>query len=125
MAMVALAGSASVGILGILGTFGWGVERSINLTLVSHRLPLWFLVFALFLPRIALALMWLEGMLLPFHLEGWIPLLFAILLPRVLVLYLIYVDQGISLWFLIHAVVAVLVWGGGGHRMTRRRYREV
>ena len=122
MATVALAGSASVGILGILGL---GVERTIDLTLVSHRLPLWFLVFALFLPRIALALAWLEGMLLPFHLEGWIPLLFAILLPRVLVLYLIYVDQGISLWFLIHAVVAVLVWGGGGHRISRRRYREV
>jgi hypothetical protein len=49
---------------------------------------------------------------------------FAILLPRVQILFLIYVDQGISLWFLIHMVVAVLVWGGGGHRITRRRHVE-
>ena len=34
------------------------------------------------------------------------------LLPRLLVLYLIYVDQGVSLWFIIHLVVALLVWGG-------------
>lgn len=112
MAALALAGA---------GTLGWAVQGGFSLTLVSHRLPFWFLVFALFLPRVALAVGWLQGVLVPFNLQGWIPLVFAILLPRVLILYLIYVDQGISLWFLIHMVVAVLVWGGGGHRITRRR----
>jgi hypothetical protein len=115
MAVAALAGAALL---------GWIVQQhSLNLTLVSHLLPFWFLVFALFLPRIALVVAWFYGVLIPFHLHGWIPLVFAILLPRVLVLFLIYVDQGISLWFLIHLVVAVLVWGGGGHRYTRR-WRE-
>jgi len=52
---------------------------------------------------------------------GWIPLVFAILLPRVLILYVIYLDQGISLWFVIHLVGALLVWTGGGH--TYRRHR--
>ena len=46
----------------------------------------------------------------------------AALLPRVLVLYLIFVDQGLSLWFVIHLVVAVLVWcGSGGYHAQRRR----
>jgi hypothetical protein len=86
-----------------------------------HTLPLWFLVFSLFLPRIALAVYWLESAMLPFHLHGWLPLVVAILLPRVLVLYLIYLDQGVSLWFVVHLVTAVLVWGGSGSYHTRRR----
>ena len=92
-----------------------------SLTLVSHRLPFWFLVFALFLPRISLIVAWLQGVLVPFQLVGWIPLVFAILLPRALILYLIYLDQGISLWFLIHLAVAILVWIGGGHTYRSRR----
>jgi len=100
-------------------------EKEFSLRLVSHQLPFWFLVFALFLPRIALVVAWFQGVLIPFHfLQGWVPLVVAILIPRVLILYLIYVDQGFSLWFVIHLVVALLVWGGGGHRMSRRRYRD-
>ena len=58
---------------------------------------------------------------------GIIPLLFWLLLPRALVLYLIYLDQGISLWFLLHLVVALMVFGGSGQYHTRRRrvVREV
>ena len=97
------------------------VRQGFNLTLFSHRLPFWFLVFALFLPRVSLVVGWFQGILIPFHLVGWIPLLFAILLPRALVLYLIYLDQGLSLWFVIHLVVAILVWIGGGHTYRTRR----
>jgi hypothetical protein len=102
----------------------WMEEKQFTLTLFSHDLPFWFLVFSLFLPRVALVVAWFQGALIPFHLYGLIPLLFAIILPRVLILYLIYVDQGLSLWFVIHLVVALLVWGGGGHRMRRRQYRR-
>jgi hypothetical protein len=93
----------------------------LHILLVVHILPLWFLVFALFLPRIALFLLWLQNALVPFHLHGIIPLAFAIVLPRALVLYMIYLDQGVGLWFLIHLVVAVLVWGGSGGYHSRRR----
>jgi hypothetical protein len=99
-------------------------QFSLTLAFVVNRLPLWFLVFALFLPRIAMAVAWLQGVLLPFHLNGIIPPLFWLFLPRILVLYLIYVDQGLTLWFLVHLVVAILVWGGGGHQMRRRSRRE-
>jgi hypothetical protein len=91
---------------------------------VIHALPLWFLVFSLFLPRISLLMLWLESATAPFHLHGIVPLVVAILLPRVLVLYLIYLDQGISLWFIIHLVVALMVWGGSGRYHSRRYYRR-
>jgi hypothetical protein len=89
-----------------------------------HLLPLWFLVFALFLPRVALVLAWLEGALAHFHLRGLVPLLFGIFLPRILILFLIYLDQGVSLWFVIHLVVAVMVWSGSGEYHARRWRRD-
>ena len=97
---------------------------SFGVLLVIHTLPLWFLVFALFLPRIALLLLWVDHGTVPFHLHGVVPLVFAILLPRVLVLYLIYLDQGISLWFIIHLVAMLMVWGGSGGYHSRRRRRN-
>ncbi len=95
-----------------------------RILMVIHTLPLWFLVFALFLPRIALFLLWVETPLVPFQLHGIVPLLFAIFLPRILVLYLIYMDQGIGLWFIIHLVAALMVWGGSGGYSARRRRRH-
>ena len=103
----------------------WVAEQQFSISLVTRQLPFWFLVFALFLPRIALLVAWVQGTLMPFHLQGFIPLLFWLLLPRVLVLFLIYVDQGLSLWFVIHLVVAILVLGGGGHTMRRRRRNDL
>jgi hypothetical protein len=98
---------------------------SLGVLMVIHTLPLWFLVFSLFLPRIALLLLWIEGATVPFHLHGLLPLIVAVLLPRVMVLYLIYFDQGISLWFVIHLVAMGVAWGGsGGYMSRRRRYRE-
>ena len=106
----------------VMATMLWQqvVERGFSLTLITHQLPFWFLVFALFLPRVALAVAWLQGVLIPFHQTGWIPFVVAVLLPRVLVLYLIYLDQGVSLWFIIHLLVAILVWAGGGRSYSRR-----
>jgi hypothetical protein len=98
---------------------------SLQVLMVVHTLPLWFLVFALFLPRVALLVLWLDSATMPFHLHGFLPLVVAVLLPRILVLYMIYLDQGISLWFIIHLVAAVLTWGGSsGYYSRRRRYRD-
>jgi hypothetical protein len=94
-----------------------------HILLITHTLPLWFLVFSLFLPRIALLVFWLQNALAPFYLHGLLPVLLAIFLPRLLVLYLIYMDQGIDLWFIIHLVAALMVWGGSGSYHSRRRRR--
>jgi hypothetical protein len=69
----------------------------LHVLVVVHALPLWFLVFSLFLPRVALLLLWIQ------------------------VLFLIYLDQGISLWFILHLVAALMVWGGSGSYHARRR----
>jgi len=98
-----------------------------RLTLQSlsvHALPLWFLVFSLFLPRIVLILAWFDRDLVRFHLDSIISPILALILPRVLIVVLIYRDQGISLWFLIHLVVALCVWGGTGGRTYYRRGRR-
>jgi hypothetical protein len=95
-----------------------------QILMVIHTLPLWFLVFALFLPRVALLVLWLDAPVKTFHLHGLLPLIVAIFLPRILVLYLIYLDQGISLWFIIHLVAALMVWGGSGGYSVRRRSRR-
>jgi hypothetical protein len=94
---------------------------SVQMWWTIHTLPLWFLVFSLFLPRLALLVYWLDTGMVPFHLHGWLPLVVAVLLPRALVLYLIYLDQGIGLWFLIHLIVAVVLWASGGRYQARRR----
>ena len=95
-----------------------------SLSLV-HALPLWFLVLTLFFPRVGLLLLWLQASRLPFHLNGLVTLVFAILLPRLLVLYMIYLDLGIGLWFILHLIVALLVWGGSGNYHSRRYRRDV
>jgi len=96
----------------------------LHVVVFTHLLPFWFLIVALFLPRLALALMWLQGSLIRFHLGGIIPPILWLVLPRVLVLYVIYLDQGISFWFILHLIVAIMVWGGSGHYHTRRRRRS-
>lgn len=86
-----------------------------------HTLPLWFLVFSLFLPRLALLVYWLDGQALPFHVHGWVPLVVAILVPRLLVIYLIYMDQGVSFWFVVHLIAALVVFASGSRYQTRKR----
>ena len=91
---------------------------------VVHRLPLWFLLFSLFLPRVSLLLLWLQHTAARFPVYGLVSLIFAIVLPRVLILYLIYIDLGVGLWFIIHLVAALMVWGGSGGYHSRRYSRR-
>ena len=95
---------------------------------VTHLLPLWFLVFSLFLPRVALFLLWFDTAWILFPIRGILALIIGILLPRALVMYLIYCDQGFSVWLILHFVAALVVWGGSGRYSARRRrdrYHEI
>ncbi len=95
--------------------------------LATHGLPLWFLVFSLFLPRITLVIAWLQHSLPTYipNTVGILQIVIAILIPRILILFWIYEDQGISLWLLIHAVGLIVAWGGGSGTYVRRRRVEV
>ncbi|MGC9198465.1 MAG: hypothetical protein ACP5E5_05930 [Acidobacteriaceae bacterium] len=100
----------------------------IPLHLSTHAIPLWFLVLSLFFPRICIAIAWIEHDMTRYipSAVGIIPIIVALLIPRLLILFWIYSDQGIGIWFLIHAVALVFAWGGGSSRVyTRRRGTDV
>ena len=83
-----------------------------------EQLPLWFLLLSLLLPRVSLLIAYLTDGLEAYNLPVWVPLGLAILVPRVLVLILIFMDRGFSQWLLVHAIVMVFVYlaAGGSSR---------
>jgi hypothetical protein len=101
---------------------------NVHLNLATHTIPLWFLVLSLFLPRICILVAWLQHTMTAFipTTVGIIPVIVALLVPRLLILFWIYQDQGIGLWFLLHVIALLCAWGGGGSRVyTRRRVTYV
>lgn len=84
-----------------------------------ESLPLWFLILSLFLPRVSLVIAYFEHDLVAFAMHGWIPLALGVVIPRALVMILIYQDRGFSWWLLLHAVVMACVYGGSGSKAKR------
>lgn len=71
-----------------------------------------FLIASLFVPRIALLVMYLQGLVPPNPTPFVVDLLASAIMPRVLILVLISVTQGFSGWFWIHFIVTLLVYAG-------------
>jgi hypothetical protein len=96
---------------------------NVHLDLATHTIPLWFLVLSLFLPRICIIVAWFQHSMTQYipAVVGIIPVIVALLIPRLLILFWIYQDQGIGLWFLIHVIGLLCAWGGGGSRVYSRR----
>jgi hypothetical protein len=84
-----------------------------------HTLPLWFLVLSLLLPRISLVIAYFQVELKPFSLSGWIPPTLAVLIPRALVLILIFEDRGFGWWLLVHAAAMVCTYLSAGSKSKR------
>jgi hypothetical protein len=84
-------------------------------------LPFWFLVLSLFLPRISLLVLYLQGHTGNTFVISLVPVLIAVLVPRLLILFWIFTAQGLSIWFLVHAIALLIAWGGSGHQVYRRR----
>ncbi len=83
-------------------------------------LPLWFLLLSLLLPRVSLLIAYFTDTLTVFNLATWVSPTLGVLIPRALVLILIFQDRGMSPWLLIHALGMVVVYGGGGSSGARR-----
>jgi len=98
-----------------------------TLNLATHSIPLWFLVLSLFLPRICILVAWLQhgmGHYIPATVT-LLDIVVAVLVPRLLILFWIYTDQGITILFVLHVIALLCAWGGGGNRISRRnRYRD-
>jgi hypothetical protein len=80
----------------------------------TEQLPLWFLVLAIFLPRISLVIAYFTDTLLLYPLHGTVPPVLTVIVPRVLVLVLIYMDRGLSWWLLVHGLALAAVYIGVG-----------
>jgi hypothetical protein len=54
----------------------------------------------------------------------WADLVLGIFVPRILILIYIYQNMGYNnIWFVIHLVVMILAYFGGGRETVRRRRR--
>ena len=89
-----------------------------SLSLPVHAIPIWFLILSLFLPRLCMVVAWFQHSMTHYipSTVGIIPVIVAMLIPRILILFWIYEDQGITIWFLLHVFALIMAWGGGGHR---------
>jgi hypothetical protein len=98
-------------------------DMNLHIPLTTHAIPLWFLVLSLFLPRICILIAWLQHGMPPYIPATVNPLqvIVALLIPRILILFWIYQDQGITIWFLLHVIALIVAWSGGGHTVYRRR----
>ena len=85
-----------------------------------EKLPLWFLLLSLLLPRVSLLITYLTHGLEAYNLHGWVPPLLSVVVPRVLVLILIFIDRGFSLWLVAHAIAMVFVYLGAGRRQGKQ-----
>jgi hypothetical protein len=80
-----------------------------------EQLPLWFLLLALGLPRISLLFgYFIADIQIITSLHGWVPPALGVLVPRALVLILIFQDRGMSPWLLAHAIVMGAVYAAAG-----------
>jgi len=96
---------------------------SFSLPLPVHSIPLWFLVLSLFLPRLCILVAWIQHSM-PHYVPsvvGLIPIIIWVLAPRILILFWIYQDQGITIWLLLHIIALLCAWGGSGTRVIHRR----
>ena len=83
------------------------------------NLPQWFLILSLFLPRVSLLIAWFRHDLAVFSFPGWIPVALAVVLPRALVLILVFEDRGFGGWLLAHAIAIGLTYLCAGSNTKR------
>jgi len=89
-------------------------------------MDIYFLALSLFFPRIVLLVMiLLYPNLYPANtVPQWADLVLGIFVPRILILIYIYQNMGYNnIWFVIHLVVMILAYFGGGRETIRRRRR--
>jgi hypothetical protein len=80
-----------------------------------EQLPIWFLFLSLLLPRLSLLCgYFIFDISIIVHLQGWVPPILAVLIPRALILILIFQDRGMSPWLIVHAVAMGFVYLAAG-----------
>lgn len=89
---------------------------------MEYQLTTLFLVASLFVPRISILVMWLQGMVPPNPVPWLGDLLLSIFFPRVLILIYIGFTMGFSTpWFWVHLIFALIAYTGGTRTATKHR----
>jgi len=91
-------------------------------------LDIYFLTLSLFFPRVVLLVLILlyPQLYPPNSVPQWADIILGIFAPRILILIYIYQNMGYNnIWFVIHLVVMILAYFGGGRETVRRRRRVV
>jgi len=84
-----------------------------------EQLPLWFLLVSLGLPRISLLIgYFFADIAIITSLHLWTAPALGVLVPRALILILIFQDRGMSPWLLLHAIVMVAVYAASSRRAS-------
>jgi len=85
-----------------------------------EQLPIWFLLGSLVLPRLLLVYgYFFSHISIITGLHGWVPPALGVLVPRALVLILIFQDRGMSPWLIVHAIAMGAVYGSTGAKRRR------
>ena len=87
-------------------------------------MDVYFLVISLFFPRIVLLIyIFFYPHLYPANsVPQWADILLGILVPRILILIYIYQNMGAdNPWFVVHLIVMIVAYFGGGRETSRRR----
>ena len=81
----------------------------------------WFLTLSLFFPRLAIFIAWLSFSLPVWSGAPWlIKFLMAGFIPRILILIYIATIMGFCVWFWVHLIVTILVWGECSSKFSDR-----
>ena len=88
-------------------------------------MDIYFLVISLFFPRLVLLI---TILLYPNQYPAnsvpqWADIILGVFVPRILILLYIYQNMGANnIWFVIHLVVMIMAYFGGGRETIRRRH---
>ena len=88
---------------------------------MPKQLPLWFLLLSLLLPRICLVVAYYIDKFALYSLTGWVPPVLGVLIPRALVLIIIFQDRGFSPWLLVHAIIMAAAYNRA-HRSRAKNH---
>ncbi len=83
-------------------------------------LPTWFLIGALFLPRVCLLCAYFSDVAPVRALSGFVPIALGVALPRIVVILLIHATLGWSWWLVPHGLALAMVYLSAGSNSRRR-----
>jgi hypothetical protein len=68
--------------------------------------------------RVSLVIAYFAATLTPYPISGVLPVMLGVVIPRVLVIILIYADRGMSWWLLIHGLAMGIVCIAAGEERS-------